>query len=159
MPGNKKARRFSRRKTAGRSMARYHLISHPKARTLFRNGEGRCRLPSQGHSAAPLGGDFLRFPPQPFHRSAALWGSGGRVLLRFTAFLLSRLFYRRGRGFVKGKGGKSGFGKENGAPQAAVRKTGLTKQIIRQLPDKGCRQKGHLPLIQIPLCFLPLRII
>ena len=47
----------------------------PKRHALiFRNGERRCRL---NNSAAPLGGDFLRFPPQPLHRTAALWGSGG----------------------------------------------------------------------------------
>lgn len=47
----------------------------PKRHALiFRNGERRCRLKN---SAAPLGGDFLRFPPQPLHRTAALWGSGG----------------------------------------------------------------------------------
>lgn len=132
MPENKKSRRFSRRKTAGRSLGAVPPGFVPKRHALiFRNGERRCRLKKFGGTARRRLSPFSAAAFAPDGCSLGVGGNGYSSASK--RFLLSRLFYRRRGGFVKvGRGFLRGIcagrGDRAAAPPAAGRRKGRPPQ-------------------------------
>ena len=87
-------------KTAGRSLGAVPPGFVPKRHALiFRNGERRCRLKKFGGTARRRLSPFSAAAFAPDGCSLGVGGNGYSSASK--RFLLSRLFYRRGGGFVK----------------------------------------------------------
>lgn len=134
-------------KTAGRSLGAVPPGFVPKRHALiFRNGERRCRLKKFGGTARRRLSPFSAAAFAPDGCSLGVGGNGYSSASK--RFLLSRLFYRRGGGFVKvGRGFLRGIcagrGDRAAAPPAAGRRKGRPR---RGRPEGGRSPPGCRPI-------------